>query len=1090
MKTLASLSRNGGVILLALLKGALLTGLTHSPVAAAEATFARYPSSSGSQIAFVARGDLWTAPRDGGSARRVVRSPGHVLAACFSPDGRWIAYTERRAGGQDVFVVRAEGGAPRRLTFDARAPAQDNFVVGWTPDSRHVVFLSDRGAWAHKILRAFAAPLEGGAAESLPLTEAGLLSFAPDGSAIAYNRTFTALDARKRYTGGEATDVWIYDLRARQARRVTNWKGSDSAPLWWRRRIYFLSNRGVNFRQNLWCYDLDSGAARQITRFSDFDIDTAALGGDRVTFDQGGRLWALELPSERLHALEVAVPDDGRRTAASVADVSGELRDTDVSGAADVRLTSRGDTVLVSSHGELFRHALPTGVATNLTNTPGVQEEHPSPSPDGRWIAYVTEADGGQQIALRPAGGGAERRLARAMHGVLYTPTWSPGGERLVVADAEHGLWLIDPATGASTLVHRDPVAEIRDASFSPDARWLAYSTTRTTGQQALHLYEFGSGRDVVVSDPLESDRSPVFGEDGRTLYFVSQRHEAPFTSDRGDETTISLLKSDGLYAAALAPSPFPPPGPMRVEPTGLMARATALPVAPARIVSLEARGGRLFYETRPPALIGGELAGETAALHAYDPVTRQDRVVVSDLDLHALSGDGRRVLFERDGAWRLASTDAGAGTGETEASLTGLSARIEPRAEWAQMFERAWRLDRDLFFSRAMNGDDWGAVHDAYAPWVARLGSHDDFVYLLRELQGELATSHAFIGGPDPDDTEPRLRTPRLGLDLARDLASDRYRIAHIYQGDPTRERFRSPLASQDVRAGDLLLAIDGRPLRAPLDPDSLLAGRAGELSLTVAAGPDAPERTLKISPLRDDVDLRQHDWVEANRRRVDTLSGGRIGYIFMADFEARGSEDFARQFQGQLDKSALILDIRWNEGGFTSQAVLDVLRRARAGAFVNREGAAAPLPLFGPPRTLALITNAHTASDGDQFAYYFRALGLGKIVGERTWGGVQGIRGPWPLMDGTFITIPKDSLASPDGRWLIENVGVAPDLVVTADPNAAAGVDRQLEATVSLVLKTLAARPAPPPHVPAPLPAYPAGGQAPPATFGRGAR
>ena len=1040
----------------------------------------RFPTASARSVAFVARGGLWIAPRDGGRATPLVRD-GDVSAARFSPDGKWIAYTMRHAGGQDAYVVPAAGGAPRRLTYDARPRQEDNLVSGWTADGARVVVLSHRGAVA-RVLHAFTVPLAGGPARLLPLGEVGLVSFAQDGRTVAFTRTFTNFAARKRYLGGQAQDIFTYDLVSRRLTRLTDWRGTDTAPMWAGRRIYFLSDRGAGLRANIWCTELDTRITRQVTHFSDYDIDWPSIGGGRIIFQQGGRLWALDLPSERLHPLEIEAPDDGALTRPRTQDVSRQARATDVTGGVDYALSPTGDAALVSAHGDIFRIAADGG-ARDLTSTPAVDEEHPSWSPDGRTLAYVTEADGAQQLAVRAAAGGPERRLTHFASGVLYTPRWSPDGRGLAVADAEHGLWWVRLAGGAPRLVARDPAAEIRDSAFSPDGEWLAYSTQRTTGVRALHMQALASGRDVVLSSPMDSDRLPAFSADGRTLYFVSARHELPFISDRDDEASLSTLKSDGVYAAPLATGSGRDAA---LDLAGAMARATALPVTPARIVSLEARGPRLVFETRPPALIDGELPGEAAALHMLDTTTGADAARLPGLDDHALSADGRRVLYRRAGDWRLADLTTGA---DAPFKLQGLSAPVNPRAEWPEIFEHAWRLDRDLFFSRVMNGDDWAAVHAAYARLAPLLGSRQDLLYLLQELQGELGTSHAFIGGLDADDARPTVRTPQLGADLALDPASGRYRLARIYRGDPTRERFRSSLGAPglDVRQGDYLLAVNGRDLRAPTDPDALLAGAQGDVTLTIAARPDAPGRSVRVRPLADDQQLRQHDWVEANRARVAALSGGRVGYVFVADFDALGSEDLVRQLQPQLDKQGLVFDVRWNHGGFTSQAVLNLLKRLRAGSFVNREGALAPLPLFTAPRAMALIANADTASDGDQFAYFFRKEGLGPVVGQRTWGGVQGIKGPWPLMDGTVITIPKDSLASPDGHWLIENVGAAPDIAV--DPEAdedVTGRDRLLETAVRAVTGALARTPPPAIRAPTPLPAYPSEGVVPGASFG----
>ena len=756
----------------------------------------------------------------------------------------------------------------------------------------------------------------------------------------------------------------------------------------------------------------------------------------------------------------------------------------------------------MSARGDLF-DVPATGAARDLTNTPGADEDHPSWSPDGRAIAFETDADtdadGEQRLAIRSMPAGTVRLLAPAPAGYVFTPAWSPDGRVLAVADAAHGLWLVPVDGTAPRRIASDPQAAINDAAFSPDGRWLAYSTMRPDRQRAIHLHALSGDRDVVVSNPMNSDRMPQFSADGRVLFFVSERNELPLVSDRDEETVIATLNSDGIYAATLDPcdpSPLsadPPvvpgtaPAPLHVDLDRLMTRAVALPVTPAVVASLEVRGRSVLFETRPPQLIDGELPGQQAALHVFDLDTHADRTIATGLDNHSLSASGGSVAFRRGGAWHIASTAPDVAM-DIVLDLSGLRMTVDPRREWAEMFQNAWRLDRDVFFSRAMNGNDWQAVHDAYAPLLPRLGSEDDFSYLLGQMQGELGSSHTFLRHGARLDRRAVVVTARLGADLLLDPASGRYRIARILQGDNSRAAFASPLAAPglELHDGDFLLAIDGHELEAPLDPDSLLAGAGSRVALTVAPAADGPRRTVQVTPVDDEQPLRSFDRIERNRRRVDRLSGGRVGYVALTDFADQGWGEFVRQFYPQADKQGMIFDVRWNRGGFTSQAVLAILRRTLAGGFVNREGAVSPLPVAVPPRAMVTLLNWGSGSDGDQFPYYFRRYGLGPLVGTRSWGGVQGINGPWTLMDGTSITIPKDALADPDGHWIIENAGVAPDVAVDDRPDeATTGQDRQLDAAVEVALERATRLPPVRLRAPPPLPAYPAAGIVPPASF-----
>ncbi len=1058
------------------------------------APFMRFSNASDTRVVFVARGELWTAPLAGGTASRLTHDADGVYFPRYSPDGRWIAFTARRAGTCDVYVLPATGGTERRLTFMASGSPNDAGIVSWTLDSRRVVFLSSSRSPSPKIMRAFSVPIEGGLPEPLPLDHAGLLSFGPGGRVIAYNRIFRNAALPKRYIGGQQQAIYTYDFDTRKLVQVTGWKGTDTSPMWFGNTIYFLSDRGAGFRANLWAYDTVRKSTRQVTHFGDLDVDAPTLGAHAITFQQGGKLFALDLPSEALRQLAVDVPDDGMQTSPRMAPAGSAIRAVDAMHVVDYALSPDGTELALSAQGDLL--GLRAGKAwRNITGTPAADEDHPGWSPDGRQIAYETDGGGEQQVAVRPSGGGAERVLTHFGGGVWYSPVWSADGTQLLVANAAHELWLVPAGGGASRRLAQDPRAEIRDADFSPDAKFVAYSTMRPNRQRAIHVQALATGQDIVVSSPMESDRMPRFSADGRVLFFVSQRYEQPLVSDRDEETIIATLNSDGLYAATLDagdPSPLTAAAghaaPPRIDLRGLMARAVALPVGPAVIASLEVRGNRLFYETQPPQLIDGDLAGQDAQFHVFDPATRSDRVVVRGLASHSLSTGGGAVAFRRNGRWFIAATGPDAGP-DTALDASALQVRIDPRQAWTEMFQNAWRLDRDVFFSRVMNGTDWAAVRDAYATLLPHIGSEDDFVYVLGQMQGEMASSHTFLRPARRLDARPPADTGLLGADYTLDVASGRIRFARILIGDNSRDEFRSPLTAPglDVRDGDFLLAVNGHEATATHGPDELLAGSGAQASITVAHTADGTPRTVQVSPLQDEGPLRDHDRMTRNRALVDRLSRGRIGYVALSDFAGEGWGEFVRQFYPQADKDGLVIDVRWNLGGFTSQAVLDVLRRTLAGVFVNRERAVSPLPVVVPPRTMVTLLNWGSGSDGDQFPYFFRRYGLGPLVGTRSWGGVQGINQPWPLMDGTALTIPKDSLADPSGHWIIENSGVAPDIVVDDRPDeAVTGNDAQLETAVAVALDRLATHPPDRPLAAPELPAYPPGGEVPGASFG----
>jgi tricorn protease len=1111
---------------------------------AAHAALPRFPQPYGDRIVFVADGNVWTIPKTGGTAERLTSAPGQDMFPRVSPDGKWIAYTEASRAGTDVWVIPATGGAARRLTFYPTTEAgtggrhgPDNMVVTWTPDSKFVVYLTKRDQWNSWIQNMYKVPVDGGAPSPMPIDSAvGLATFGPDGHTIAYNRIFRNFRTWKRYNGGLAQQVFTYDFNTRALNQITNWSGTNTSPMWYGRKIYYLSDQDSHRRANIWVYDEDTKQTREITHFTDYDIDFPALGSDVIAFQDGGKLYRIDLPSEQLSEVPISVPDDNLRTRQHVDAVKDELRDSDPAGQVNYALAPNGKRTLFSARGDIFSVPSEYGATRDLTGTPGIDEDHPAWSPDGRTIAYTTDVTGGQQIAIRPAEGGPEKVLTAFKEGYFYGPVFAPDGKTLAFSDGSHKLWIVRTDGGAPRQVAQDKLGEIHDQTFAPDARWLAFSMSAPSDRRRdLYLYEIASGKLTRLGNGSEVDYGPAWSADGKYLYFVSNRHENTVPSDI--EFDFEVLKSNGVYAIPLtrdeaspvalksdeadsgppegakpakpgrgekgkppekdqsgkgepAPDYTQPISPIHIDLDGMMARAVALPIEPAEIGQMDARGARIYYLTQPIGLIEGSLKGENSALHFYDFKTRKDAVVAENVDSYSLSLDGERVLIKHDKNYTVVDTKADAlkdADTRKKLDLDHMRVLVDPPAEWAEMFDNAWRLERDLFFSPAMNGQDWQAVHDNYAKIVPILGSREDLNYLIGQMIGEISNSHTYVGGGDDGDSTPKVQSALLGVDWALDSASGRYRIATLYPGDNTRDDYRSPLAQPglDVKAGDYVLAINGVELRAPTNPDSLLqlADDETTVDLTLAGSPGGARRHVVVKPVDKELSLREAAWITHNREVVDKLSGGKVGYVYMSDMEQLGLQQFVRQFYGQLDKQALIMDDRWNGGGFIAPYALERLRRELVTLGTNREQGVSTEPsevLNGPK--VALL-NHWSASDGDIFPYLFKLYGLGKLVGTRSWGGVRGIRGNWAMMDGGYITIPEDALYTKDRVWSVENHGVDPDIEIENQPaDLLAGHDAQLEAAVALMLQAIAGKPAGLPAPPPLIPAYPPSGIVPP--------
>jgi tricorn protease len=1031
---------------------------THVTFAAAtEHALIRYPNTHGDSVVFVARDALWTVGEQGGLATKVPGVPAQPVAPRYSPDGRWIAFTAREKGNDDVFVMPAAGGAVRRLTWSADVSASvpawwgpNNRVIAWSPDSKSILFLSRTTAVARSQPQLWQVSVEGGLPTRYLLSDAVSLSYSPDGTAAAITRTYAEYRPWKRYDGGLAPDISVYDFRSGKLRQLTDWKGTDAFPMWAGSKIYFLSDRDSSRRANLWVMDASGTNARELTHFNDGDIDFPSIGDGRIAFQQGGKLWLFDLTDGTAHPVTVDVPDDGMATRLRAVDLSTSIRAMDVTGMRNYAVAPDGRSIAFSALGDIVLVDT-AGRTTNLTTTDGIDEDHPVFSPDGRFIAYVTDRSGEQQVVVRGLDGSAERPLTRSQSGYYYAPTWSDDGRVLLVADASHALWLLHANGEPAVRIAADPAAEIRDAAVSADGRRVAYSTLGANGQRVLHLFEVSSARDRVLSSDMFGDWQPRFASDGSALFFQSNRHSQPVMSDR--EVDMVPVRSAGIYRAPIRD------GQVRMED----AEAVALPGGTYDLIGQ--RGDGLFVVAKPTSTPEGSLEGEVARLIRVDLATGKPGDVPVAADNPDVTYDGSTVAYSDGKTYHLLDRRSGK---DMKIDLSGMRGSVVWQHVWAEMLENVWRLQRDMYYSPSMDGADWAGARASMRRLLPLLGSRSDFNYALGQLQGEVGSSHTYYNGAR--DAAPREPEALLGVDLVLDPKAGRYRIARIVPGDNSRPTLRSPLQAPGVDAhdGDYLLAINGTPLLPPRNPGELLAGLTGKLTLSLATGATGAPRNVVVTPLDSELNLRQFDFMQRSRAEVRRVSGGRIGYIYLANMSELGTSQFIDQFYAQQDKEGLIFDVRWNSGGFTSQLMLERLRRPLAGIFVNRQRACASMPDGLQIGVKAVLVNHYSASDGDQFPYFFREFGLGPVIGTRTWGGVRGILGAWPLMDGSSANVPKDVLVTPQGQRIIENDGTHPDIELDNDP--VGDRDAQLERAVSELMPRL--RPSPVAACPKPAP------------------
>ncbi len=1103
--------------------GALIAALAFS-LAASPAVLARtaavpqqalirYPSLHGDTIVFEAGGAIWKVGVQGGEAVRLTADSGHDSHPLISPDGKWVAFTGWYRGNTDVYVVPIGGGAVRQLTwrsinvpFNGRImTVPDNVVVGWTPDSRDVVFLSRRDSFNPQIEKAFVVPVTGGLPTALPMPWTGPLSFNAGGTEVAYDKLARVLRPfrRKHYYGGQADNIYTYDLASGASTQLTHWKGEDAWPMWYGDTLYFASDRGANGVLNLWEKNLRTGATRQVTDFPTYDIDWPSLGDTGIVLSDGGRLYDYSFATGRLTQVPVRVPLGGSRALPYEFAAAKMIRSADV--APD------GKLAVFSARGALFTVPAEYGHTAEISRRVASNDGDPSWSPDGKWIAYVRDDGIDSQVMLRAADGrGRPRALTREGDLTYAGPlVWSPDGRWLSYTDSRQRLWVVDVKTGARKEVASDRqrvIGAFQDAAFSPDSRWLAFSKHLPNHLRALFIYGLADGALHQVSRGDFNDSDPVFSRDGRYLYFVSARLVNPVLSSYN--FSASGVVPDGLYVTTLradTPSPFAPrtqrptaaapKAPahgkgkkakphkpvVRIDFAGLIQRAVQVPVPAANIAQVAEAKGIVYYATVPVPVLGGAIPGQVPELRAYSLAKRKALTLAQGIGGgFALSADGSTLLYSLHGKWVLRPAVFNAQAKPKPLDTAHMQMRVVPHAEWAEIFDQAWRNVRDYFVNPELIKAKWAAIGDRYRALLPLVQDREDLNYIMANMIGSLGESHMYIFGGDMGWKTPPQPTAGLGAEFALDARAGRYYLKRIFHGDNTVPGYYAPLAQPGlkVKQGDYVLAIDGKPLAAPTSPYELLQGALGQsIALTLAATPGGKPWTIMVKPVVNSGKLHLLHWINSNRREVSRLSGGKIGYVYLDDMEATGLHEFVRQYYSQLDKPGLIIDDRWNLGGFIDTILFNQLTQKMVAAWTNRHGAHQQSPENAYLGHLAALINHGSASDGDIFAYRFQQYRLGPTIGSRTWGGVRGYDNTFRLLDGGMQVVSEIAMYGTDSRWNVENIGVVPSIPVHVDPGllARAHRDTQIEKAVDVLLQEIRQHPVQVPPAPPWMPAFP---------------
>ena len=1069
---------------------ALVTG----PVMA-QTKLLRFPDIHGDEVVFCYGGDLWSAPADGGHAQRLTAHPGQELFPKFSPDGKWIAFTGQYDGDEQVYVMPAAGGVPKQLTYyPAVGPlpprwGYDHQVYGWTPDGSKVLFRSLRDTDGVEIETAlYTVDFDGGLPVKLPMPTSGAGDFSPDGSRIVYSPLFRDFRTWKRYQGGWAEDLYIFNLEGYEAEKIAATVRTERDPMWIGDAVYFASDRDGTL--NLYAYGIDDGEVRQLTYETTWDVRWPSSDNrGRIVYELDGELHIYDVADGRDAKLSITVPDDGVSMRPS--------RYKAYENIEGVALSPKGERAVFVARGDIFTVPIEKGPTRNLTDSSNAHDRWARWSPDGRKIAFVSDLSGEEQVYLIDQdGSGKPEQLTSGFRAMLYAPEWAPDNKRLALSDKNGKLYVLTLAGRDVTEIADDTRGRIFDYAWSPNGGHLAFSMEDVNGFDAIYIWSVADGVVRRVTGAYHDEYGPAWGADGDYLFYLSDREYAPQISQI--EWNIAGNRMTGIFALALrkdVENPFAPESDevtidkessdatagkpakgkddatkesekkeyVTIDFDGLADRVSRVPVEAANIGSLEAIEGHLLYVERGAPFYGRSSYAKPS-LQIFEMEKRKASTLVDDISGYTLSADGKKVLVRQKEAYKLYDAKPKAKDPKAVNTKNMMVDRV-PAEEWAQIFDEVWRRYRDFFYVPNMHGYDWPAIGERYRGLVPYVAHRSDLNYVIGEMISELSIGHAYIAGGDYEIPE----RPKVGLPGARfelDEASNRYRIARIYRGQNEEKKYRSPLTEVgvDVNVGDYVLAIDGVELIGDDNPYRLLQHTTDPVTLTVSSKPSHEgAREATYAPITSEASLRYLDFVLGNIDEVTEATDGRVGYMHLPDMGASGIAEFIKWFYPQIRKEGLIVDVRANGGGNVSQVILERLDNKVLGTrFGNLSDEPRTYPYTAFHGHMVCLISETSASDGDIFPHYFRELGLGPLIGKRTWGGVVGISGTGTLIDGGTVYVPMSGTNAPTGEWIIEGHGVDPDIEVDNDPQSIiAGRDPQLERGIAEVMRMIEEQP-----------------------------
>jgi tricorn protease len=1048
----------------------LFCSLTFISRAQDEARLLRFPSIYGDQVVFSYGGDLYTVNSNGGMARKLTTHEGYELFPRFSPDGKTIAFTGQYDGNTEVFLIPSEGGIPKRITYTATLNRDDvgdrmgpnNIVMCWTPDGKEIVYRSRKQSFNDFRGQLFLVPATGGLSREMPLTDGGFCSYSPDGSKLAFNWVFREFRTWKYYQGGMADDIRIYDFKTKKTEKITDTPTQEIIPMWIGDEIYFLSDRDRTM--NLFVYNTVTRETSKVTDFNDYDIKFPSFSKDYIVFEKGGYIYKMNVKTKIPEKITIQIADDRIYARNKVVDASLTIGNTD--------LSPNGERVVFSAHGEIFSVPAKNGITINLTGTSSVNENGGDWSPDGKSIAYISDQTGEFEIyTVKQDGSEKPVQVSSGTNTYIFGFEWSPDSKKILFNDKKQRLQLVDLDTKKVTLIDQNDRSPFYSYSWSPDSKWIVYTRPEKDFTR-IRLYNVDTKAVTELTDSWYNSNNPSFSLDGKYIVFTSARDFNPVYSQT--EWNHAYVNMNRIYLITLAkdtPSPFalendmvknepeekPGGGVDKTAPTdvkidldGIQERVVSLPVTPSNYFNVAGVQDKIYYNEN--------LSGGTGMKAKFYDLKKKKETELGDNMNFVISSNGKKMLVRMSQRYAVIDLPQAKVTIDESIDLSEMKVYTNLKEEWAQMFDESWRHMRDFFYAPNMHGVDWKAMHDKYQVLVPYVAHRSDLAYLQGEMVGELSIGHTYVNNGERPMPQ-RIPTGLLGAKLSRDK-SGYYRIDKILKGASWSTSLRSPLHDVGVNAneGDYILAVDGNSTKEMHDIYASLVDKANrEVELTVNSKPviEGSHKTL-VKPVADESSLYYYNWVQANIDYVTKKTGGKVGYLHIPDMGVPGLNEFAKYYYPQLNKEALIIDVRGNGGGNVSPMIIERLMREFTYATMSTgqtEGNVNPGGmLLGPKVTLM---DKYSASDGDLFPYRFQVLQLGKIIGTRSWGGVVGYAGTIPLIDGGSLIIPAFAPYDKDGKgWVIEGTGVIPDIIVENDPaRLYEGQDDQLDKAIEVI-------------------------------------